>query len=139
MSGALAGYCGSAWARRFLPAMVLVLACSVQGFGYVIWEDYYFTITDGTAVLRRNGAVLCICDRSQVRIVDNHLLIDGGSAPGIDIVIDGGTTLAIGHEFSRDDRDRSGHHRPPHPPLRPLERPLPPPSEPLSSPAVQVK
>lgn len=118
--------------RRFLPALLLLVAGSVPGFGYVMWEDYYFTVDHGTASLRRSGAVVFYADRSRVRVCDGHLLVDGTSTtPAFDLIIDSGTALAISHEFQRDAADCD--RRPPFRP-RPPEHPQRPPQEPPAKP-----
>jgi hypothetical protein len=118
---------------RCCQFLMLLIVGANLGHAYVSWDGYLFAITDGTARLKKDGEIIFICDRREVQVVDNHLLVANYHGQDIDIVITDATAVAIGNEFRRDTESRlqggDGHggcdpHRPP---VRPLPPPVLPP------------
>ena len=88
----------------------------------------------------KNGAdYLFICDRSEVKVIHNHLIVENYGGSRVDIEISDGTAAAIGNEFYRDSqqrRKRDDERRSPRPDPRP-GKPVDPEPKEISLPASQ--
>lgn len=97
--------------RALLSLAALLLLITNHGYSYVSWDGYLFTISDGTARLKKGGEVIFVCDRSAVLVINNHLIVESYSGTGIDIPISAATAQAIANEFKRDTENRRRNDR----------------------------
>ena len=99
-------------------ALLLLGFASADLLAYVSWDGYIFKIDCGTATLKNGADYLFICDRSEVKVIHNHLIVENYGGNRVDIEISDGTAAAIGNEFYRDSQQRSkrdDERRPPRP------------------------
>lgn len=91
--------------------LIVLVVMANAGYSYVSWDGYLFTISDGTARLKKDGEVLFVCQRSEVKIIHHHLIVESYGGQEVDIEISPATESAIVNEFRRD-ADRQRLHEP---------------------------
>ena len=123
-------------------ALLLLGVASADLLAAVSWDGYIFRIECGTATLKYGSEFLFICDRSEVKVIGNHLIVDDYGRERVDLEITDATALAIVHEFRRDtdarrrereerrewrERERARHPENPEtePPTKPTSKTLP--------------
>lgn len=92
--------------KYVLNLVVLLTLLTNYGFSFVSWDGYLFVNSDGTARHKRNGEIIFVCDRSDVKIIDGHLIVESYSGTGVDIEVNAATAQAIVNEFRRDTDSR---------------------------------
>ena len=96
--------------------LVVLVVMANAGYAYVSWDGYLFVISDGTARLKKDGEIIFVCHRSEVKVIKNHLIVESYDGQGVDIEINSATASAIVNEFRRDSENRRPHdptfHRP---------------------------
>lgn len=120
-------------------ALLLLGFASADLLAYVSWDGYIFKIECGTATLKYGADYLFICDRSEVKVIGNHLIVENYGGEHVDIAISAGTAAAIGNEFYRDSQQRRkwiDDRQPPRPDPRP-EKPVERKPKSISLPAAQ--
>ena len=97
-------------------ALFVLVFMANAGYSYVSWDGYLFVISDGTARLKKDGEIIFVCSRSEVKVIEHHLIVENYGGQGVDIEISSATALAIVNEFRRDSENRRPHetdfHRP---------------------------
>lgn len=102
--------------HKITRLLLVLVVMANAGYSYVSWDGYLFVISEGTARLKKDGEIIFVCHRSEVKIINSHLIVENYSGQAIDIEISSATASAIANEFRRDSenqRPREPHyHRP---------------------------
>lgn len=86
--------------------IALTMMCASSLMAAVSWDDYIFRIENGVATLKSGPNYLFVCDKCQVKTINNHLIVDRSGGDPFDLEISNGTVIAIAHEFQRDAANR---------------------------------
>ena len=102
--------------HKITRLLLVLVVMANAGYSYVSWDGYLFTISEGTARLKKDGELIFVCHRSEVKVINHHLIVENYSGQAIDIEITSATALAIANEFRRDSESQRqrepDYHRP---------------------------